>query len=149
MDDLPPLDDASELVDKIKSRHAEKKVSEVSRDLLNFELNDEKYIPELIKTDLEPKKKTSDNSTTKKIQPKRNTKNKKASGFGGFGSGFLFGGKPKTQKKAKEEIEEIITPKARESIKNENPLILPEVQEQMNKELQDENFLGSYGTLYL
>ena len=28
MDDLPPLDDASELVEKIKSRHAEKKSSE-------------------------------------------------------------------------------------------------------------------------
>ena len=159
MDDLPPLDDASELVEKIKSRHAEKNNSsenEISRELLNCEINDEKYIPKLIKTDFQASKPQTDHNsdkTTQKQAPpaKRATsKQKKDGGFGGFQSGFLFGGKPKKRPAKKttkvvEEIEEIITPKAKESIKKENPLILPEVQEQMKAELQDEDFLASYG----
>ena len=42
----------------------------------------------------------------------------------------------------KEPIEVIFTPKAKEHV---NPLILPEVQEQMKEELQDEKFLQSFG----
>ena len=157
MDDLPPLDDASELVEKIKSRHAEKNNSsenEISRELLNCEINDEKYIPKLIKTDFQaPKPQTdhiSDKTTQKQPAKKATSKQKKDGGFGGFQSGFLFGAKPKKRPaknttKVVEEIEEIITPKAKESIKKENPLILPEVQEQMKAELQDEDFLASYG----
>ena len=160
MDDLPPLDDASELVEKIKSRHVEKNNSrnntenEISRELLNCEINDEKYIPKLIKTDFQaPKPQTdhnSDKTTQKQPAKKATSKQKKDGGFGGFQSGFLFGAKPKKRPaknttKVVEEIEEIITPKAKESIKKENPLILPEVQEQMKAELQDEDFLASYG----
>ena len=72
--------------------------------------------------------------------------NKKNAGFGVFSAGFLSGSsKPKPKKVEKEEIEEIITPKAREQLKRDNPLVLPEVQEQMKKELADEAFLSSYG----
>ena len=156
MDDLPPLDDASELVEKIKSRHAEKTSTEneISRELLNCEINDEKYIPKLIKSDFQTQKPQTDHNSDKPIQKqaakKAPRKQKKDGGFGGFQSGFLFGGKPKKRPAKKptqtvEEIEEIITPKAKESIKKENPLILPEVQEQMKAELQDEDFLASYG----
>ena len=75
------------------------------------------------------------------------------SGFGGFKAGFLnSNSKPKRKPKSKsnptrrhEEIEEIITPKAKKLAENENPLILPEVQEKMKKELQDDKFLSSYG----
>ena len=158
MDDLPPLDDASELVEKIKSRHAEKNSTEneISRELLNCEINDEKYIPKLITNDFQtPKPQNShncDKPAPKPVPAKKTTKKKqpKDAGFGGFQAGFLFGNKPKKQPakktaKVTEEIEEIITPKAKESIKKENPLILPEVQEQMKAELQDESFLASYG----
>ena len=158
MDDLPPLDDASELVEKIKSRHAEKNSTEneISRELLNCEINDEKYIPKLITNDFQtPKPQNNHNSdkpAQKPVPVKKTTKKKqpKNAGFGGFQAGFLFGSKPKKQHSKKttkvtEEIEEIITPKAKESIKKENPLILPEVQEQMKAELQDESFLASYG----
>jgi len=159
MDDLPPLDDASELVEKIKSRHAEKNSTEneISRELLNCEINDEKYIPKLITNDFQtPKPQNNHNSdkpAQKPVPAKKTTKKKppKDAGFGGFQAGFLFGNKPKKQPakktaKVTEEIEEIITPKAKESIKKENPLILPEVQEQMKAELQDESFLASYET---
>jgi len=156
MDDLPPLDDASELVEKIKSRHAEKKSSEneISRELLNCEINDEKYIPKLITNDLQtPKPQNNHNSDkpVKKPMAAKKTPKTKDTGFGGFQAGFLFGSKPKKRPakkttKVAEEIEEIITPKAKESIKKENPLILPEVQEQMKAELQDESFLASYET---
>ena len=156
MDDLPPLDDASELVEKIKSRHAEKNSSEneISRELLNCEINDEKYIPKLITNDFQNPKPQNDHNSDKPIEKpvaaaKKTTK-KKDAGFGGFQAGFLFGSKQKKRPakkttKVTEEIEEIITPKAKESIKKENPLILPEVQEQMKAELQDESFLASYG----
>lgn len=153
MDDLPPLDDASELVEKIKSRHAEKNSSEneISRELLNCEINDEKYIPKLITNDFQNPKPQNDHNSDKPIEkPAKKTTKKKDVGFGGFQAGFLFGSKPKKRPakkttKVAEEIEEIITPKAKESIKKENPLILPEVQEQMKAELQNESFLASYG----
>ena len=153
MDDLPPLDDASELVEKIKSRHAEKNSSEneISRELLNCEINDEKYIPKLITNDFQNPKPQNDHNSDKPIEkPAKKTTKKKDAGFGGFQAGFLFGSKPKKRPakkttKVAEEIEEIITPKAKESIKKENPLILPEVQEQMKAELQNESFLASYG----
>jgi len=147
MDDLPPLDDASEIVDRIKSRKVEKSAPEVeiSRELLTCEINDEKYIPKLIKTDFDSNKSENGHNSDKKKSSSVKKSPKKDSGFGGFQSGFLFGGKPRKPKQAtKEEIGEIITPKAKESLKKENPLILPEVQEQMKEELQDEDFLASY-----
>lgn len=166
MDDLPPLDDASELVEKIKSRRTEKtnrETENISRELLNCEINEtDKYIPKLITNDFQTPKPQNDHNSDKSIQKpekpvkKPNPKQKKDSGFGGFQAGFLFGSKPTKKRPTKkaskateeptEEIEEIITPKAKESIKKENPLILPEVQEQMKAELQDESFLSSYET---
>ena len=47
--DLPPLEDASELVKKIKERKSQKEVKKISRDLLDLELNEEKYVPDQIK----------------------------------------------------------------------------------------------------
>ena len=90
----------------------------------------------------EPRKPQPEKSVakTKKAAKKKN------SGFGGFSAGFLSGNsKPKPKKVDREEIEEIITPKARDQLKRDNPLVLPEVQEQMKKELADEEFLSSYG----
>ena len=46
--ELPPLEDASDIVNKIKERKARKEtydVKKVSRDLLDLELKDDKYIP--------------------------------------------------------------------------------------------------------
>ena len=43
--ELPPLEDASEIVNRIKKRKEKKEIKKISRDLLDLELKDEKYIP--------------------------------------------------------------------------------------------------------
>jgi len=142
-DDLPPLLDETELVEKIINRKTKRsKTRQTSNELLELEKGD--YIPDLIKSEIAPAKKEVSKPKAKTAPEKTNKK----SGFGGFQTGFLSGktSKPKSQPKTvqEDEIEEIITPKAREQLKRDNPLVLPEVQEQMKKELADDKFLSSY-----
>ena len=76
-DDLPPLLDESELVQKIIDRKEKREIPKTNRELLDFE-TDEAYVPNLIKSELEPK------VETKKPEKKSTKKPVKKSSFGGF-----------------------------------------------------------------
>jgi len=146
-DELPPLEDASDFVNKIKSRRDEKNrsVSNAavsSRELLDIEEKANTFIPNLIKSELNIAEDSKIEES--KAEDKTKAKKPKTKSFGGFQAGFLSGGTKKKTKPKEEPIEEIITPKARESARKENPLLLPEVQAQMKNELEDERFLSSY-----
>ena len=75
-DDLPPLLDESELVQKIIDRKEKREIPKTNRELLDFE-TDEAYVPNLIKSELERKVETK--------KPEKKTKKPvKKSSFGGF-----------------------------------------------------------------
>ena len=142
MSDLPPpLEDATEVVSKIRERIENKQnlkhIKSPNQDLLKFE-NDEKVakMPDLVKETFESK-------PMKKNQPvsdtKITTKKSQKGGFGGFQSGFLSG--KKSNVKNRQAGEKVIKPKTQSS----NPLLIPEVQKEMKKELQSDDFLSSYG----
>ena len=76
-DDLPPLLDESELVQKIIDRKEKREIPKTNRELLDFE-TDETYVPNLIKSELEPK------NEVKKPEKKPSNKPVKKSSFGGF-----------------------------------------------------------------
>ena len=65
MDDLPPpLEDASVLVEKIKTNIEQKKkfsenAKKVNSDLLNLEITDKPKVPKLISESITPKKETA------------------------------------------------------------------------------------------
>ena len=69
MDDLPPpLEDATVLVEKIKTNIEQKKkfsenAKKINSDLLNLEITDKPKVPKLISESITPKKETTVKST--------------------------------------------------------------------------------------
>ena len=69
MDDLPPpLEDATVLVEKIKTNIEQKKkfsenAKKINSDLLNLEITDKPKVPKLISESIKPKKETAEKST--------------------------------------------------------------------------------------
>lgn len=151
MDDLPPpLEDATEVVNSIRKKIEKKKqfndTKSINRGLLDIELNDERKMPTLVTEtfNAKPVNGNLEKNKSKTVEQNKKTKQSKEiaqGGFAGFQSGFLMSGKSKAKTNVRKRPETVI--KAKEQPKN-NPLLIPEVQEEMKKELTTDEFLSSY-----
>jgi hypothetical protein len=135
MDGPPPLENASDVVRQIKSKKTKTQEAAASTKTSNSTLlqaENKEFVPSLIADELKPKAKPAQDAPKPAVK-KQPAKKKDSGGFAGFKSGFLMSSTSKKNNTTKKQQSkpEIIKPKKQE--KADNPLVMKDVQEAMNR----------------